>query len=229
MHTDPLITRLFDLANDHTRTRQARVDDIVPLLLEVEAKKFKPDAKSWERTDHYWEYFKPQSVIDRKQEFAFFGAFILEIFHQYEEIESFSWRQAQDYNDNWHYFDLHELSINGHSIKYLAGFDEYDSHQTYCLIDKVYEDFYPPDELVHRIWEELDYQKPEEEVQDLATHLFQAVLEPPFAVLLIFLQSLHRAYHVNYFIDLFGWVSSVFIDRNGIRVEGVQTDPPYPM
>jgi len=44
-----------------------------------------------------------------------------------------------------------------------------------------------------------------------AIEIFSALVEYPFLVFLIFLQSLHRAYHTNYFIDLFRWFSSVCV------------------
>ena len=62
----------------------------------------------------------------------------------------------------------------------------------------------------------------------MAADLFQSFYEQPYEVFQVFLQSLHRAYRVNYFIDLFGWVSSVFIDENGIKLEGVLRKPPHP-
>jgi len=228
METHQLIAQLFAIASNHARTKEIRVDEMVSLLLDAEEEKFRPQHKAWTRSDHYWRDFKPQVLREKNAEQNFFGAFIREIFRKYEQVESFSWRQSQDYNDNWDYFDLHNLAINGHEIQYNAGFDDYENYKTYCIIEEGCNFYIPPEDLLTGLQAELSGQKSEEEIHDMAADLFRSFYEQPYEVFQVFLQSLHRAYHVNYFIDLFGWVSSVFIDENGIKLEGVLRKPPHP-
>lgn len=46
-----------------------------------------------------------------------------------------------------------------------------------------------------------------------------------FDIFLIFLQSLHNAYHTNYFIDLFGWFSNVHIGQSGLLLRDAVWEP----
>jgi len=90
MHPDQLLDNLFAIANDQTKKWPSRVEEMVPLLLAVEAEKFKPDEKVWENTDYNWKTFKMQSLVNREKELAFFGRFVQKIFRQYSFVESFS-------------------------------------------------------------------------------------------------------------------------------------------
>lgn len=224
-----LIMDLYAIASDHQHSKRARVEQMAPLLLAVESKKFQQNRKAWYKSDYYWKHFKPQVLKDRTAETMFFGEFIQEIFKKHEHVESFSWRQTQDFNDNWHYFDLQNLSINDFEVQYDAGFDWYGRDaENFTIIDQ-YDNFSnPPYELVSGLEAEFEGKKSSEEIRAFAADLFSSFYQPPFDIFQVFLQSLHRAYHANYFIDLFGWCSSVYINRDGIRLEGVVREPPHP-
>lgn len=249
MKTDPFAEQLFAIANEHSQPRQQRVDQIVPLLLALEAEKFRPDTHSWENSDHNWEQFKLHSLIDRKKELLFFGNFVQLIFKHYGNlVQSFSWSQRQEYDDNFFPFGLQEIQLNDFTLTYVY----LEAFQQGTFIDGSSELQYPPEDFMYRhkaaslglLWEgPLDdafWGKVNElELDDVHTawgpadeetlEAFTQTYEPPGAVFLIFMQSLVQAYGPNYLIDLFGWSCSVRIDETGISLELVQRTPSFPL
>ena len=138
-----------------------------------------------------------------------------------------------------------ELNINDHSLLWRAGF-VFDLEDE--LIRNAGEFIYPSDDFQRRFqaselglhWEgpidDLFWQKINElELFDVYTldgkakAPFRKQYKPPSAVFLIFLQSLYRAYQVNYFIDLFGWSAWIVINREGITMESVERAPSNPL
>ncbi|MCC6460491.1 MAG: hypothetical protein IT260_08475 [Saprospiraceae bacterium] len=248
MQTDSLVEQLFAIAQDHQASRQDRVARMVPLLLAVEAEKFRPDTRSWENADCNWQSFKLHSLIDRKQELHFFGNFIQLIFKQYGALaSSFSWSQRQEYDDHWYPFELLELQLNDSHLLYKSGFDS----RTDGFINGYCELWYPPEDFIYRqkaatlglVWEgpiDDDFWEKVIELELYDVHFinyqdeaviaaYQKKYEPPASVFLVFMQSLYEAYGANYFIDLFGWSSSVYIDQKGIALELVQRTPSHPL
>lgn len=247
MQTDALAEQLFALANDHNQSRQERVAQMVPLLLALEAKKFKPDTRSWENSDCQWQSFKLQSLLDRKEELLFFGSFIQLIFKHYSElVQSFSWGQRQEYDDHFFPFNLQDIQLNDFSLTYVNLEARLDT-----FIEGSCELISPSEEYLYRHNAArlgLPWEGPLDEafwakVQALelyevysvdwgdadALEAFKKTYEPPGSVFLIFMQSLLQAYGVNYFIDLFGWSSSVYIDEAGITLELVDRTPTFPL
>ncbi len=221
-----LLDDLFTIASDHNRFREDRVDDMVPLLLSVEEEKFLPDTTTWQRSDSAWRDFKPQVLRQKQAEQAFFVDFVQKIFKKYDDVMAFSWNQSQDYpgyyGGYFFSFDILWLSINGHSMIPLVGLEDEWGNTRYAFLetDLIVS---PPLFLMKIIekkerisWKEADFK---------ARDRYHKMVKEPFDVFLIFLQSLHRAYHTNYFIDLFGWFSDVQIDRNGLNLKNVIWEP----
>ena len=220
-----LLDKLFTIASDHNMSREARVAFMEILLLSVEEEKFLPESTIWQRSDSAWRDFKPQILKQKQAEQAFFVDFVQKIFKKYEDIMAFSWNQSQDhpgyYGSYFFSFDILWLSINGNSMIPQVGLEDEWGNTRYAFLetDLIVS---PPLFLVKVI------EKKERiywNAYNKARDRYANIVKEPFDVFLIFLQSLHLAYHTNYFIDLFGWFSDVQIDRNGLNLKNVIWEP----
>lgn len=226
MNDAQLVNALFDIASDHDRSREDRSDAMVPLLLSVEKEKFSPDAHIWRNTDAEWPDFKPQVLKNREAEQAFFVAFVQKIISKYEDVHFFRWLQSQDHPGYWGgyftSFDLLLISINNEVMIPQLGLEDAFRLGKYVLLETPLI-VSPPLELIHSI--QNTTRIPILDAHNKAQEMYAALVKHPFDIFLIFLQSLHSAYHTNYFIDLFGWFSNVHIDKNGLLLRDAVWEP----
>lgn len=226
MNDVQLVNALFDIASDHDRSRENRSDAMVPLLLSVEKEKFSPDTLVWRYTDAEWPDFKPQVLKNREAEQVFFVTFIQKILNKYEDVHFFQWSQSQDHPGYWGgyftSFDLTLISINDQEmipqlvLEEAFKFGKYPLFETPLIVR-------PPFELIQGL--ESTMQVSYKEAYNEAMGIYAALMKYPFDTFLIFLQSLHSAYHTNYFIDLFGWFSQVHIDQSGLLLRDAVWEP----
>ncbi len=226
MNDTQLVITLFDIASDHDRSREDRSDAMVRLLHSVEKEKFTPDTLTWRYTDDQWHEFKPQVLKNREAEQSFFVSFVQKIFSKYEDIHFFRWSQSQDHAGYWGgyftSFDLILISINTEVMIPQLGLEDAFKFGKYALLETPLI-VSPPLELIHG----LQYTSgiSSMEAHNEAGEIFTALMKYPFDIFLIFLQSLHNAYHTNYFIDLFGWFSNVHIDQSGLLLRDAVWEP----
>lgn len=152
---------------------------------------------------------------DREQELEFISKFLKKVFNNYHQLESFSFTQYQDYNDNYLEFTLENFYVN---VKYHI--EVYGLH--FSNIDEDWSYRFSCEENWERLIENnkklseedwLNWERSEEELQKQLAPIKKAT-----DCILVFLKALYDYYKPYYFIYVFGRRATVTITKQGIEI-----------
>lgn len=91
------------------------------------------DLSPKDTTEEIQVLFKNKGYGNRTEELSFLKNFFSRFFEVQYHVFQIDWNQYQDYNDNWYYYDLHDVKINQYINAFYFSFDNEDESWNYHL------------------------------------------------------------------------------------------------
>jgi hypothetical protein len=158
---------------------------------------------------------------DNHQELKFISLFLQKVFSTYHQLESFTWSQYQDYNDNYLEFNLENFYVNKIYEMEAYGFNSWDTDEEWMYFFDCQEKFNSMigenENCTDEYWDNLRKYHSELQVE-------LAPVKKATDCILVFFKALLEYYKPYYFIYVFGRRATVVVTKQGITIDNINID-----